>query len=446
MRARFLSPLVFLAFLTFLVTLSLPLRAAPTKGPRESPSPKGILAMNRNGFMLVDPAALGGETGPSNPLFTRAAPVISDEARNYVASIQRGEVTGDMEQVTRQLGVTLAEFQRAITSNMSGFPVRENLEAEARILLPLDTPVRNMLPRVPGAGKAAAWKQLTSLGGKSGRMFFSETGAPKEKTSVYGDRSSSYKLLGQMGSVTGFAMATGANFQNQYGTEKALAMQNLMICEEYALIKADSTSIAEPWGDGTSALAFDGMWNLITTGNGTPSAQIQTAVGALTLAHINLQLAALYKQGAKALYMLMNEQECRSLAALAAGSGSVIRVQAAAADGVVLGVRVVGYVHPVTGETVAILPCRDLMPGEIIFGAASLPNGGNVFEVEVLPQVQLPQLAAGEQIQGYTAQEIAPAATSPQVFPFIITVYETLKLKSGLHVAKSSGVTPAAGA
>ena len=409
----------------------------------------------RAGFLAGSPGEVAGGLAPSVPILTRGVtpPAPSAEVRNLLQRLERGEVVGDVSQILFHLNASMGEFQRAITSGMTAFPVRENLEAEAKVLVPSETPVRNRLPRVPGAGKASAWKQLTSLGGGwpagdqpgegpgAVRMFFAETGAPAEHTSVYADKSASYKLLGTFGSVTGFSAAAGANFQNQIAREKANAITNLMLNEEHALINGDSTSTAAPWGDGTNALAFDGLLALTATANGTPSAQVQTSVGALTIAHIDAQLTRLWKQGAQRPYLLMNAQEVQSLVNLAQASGTIIRVMATADNNAIFGVSVTGIKHPITGEIVPILPSRFLAAGTIWFGSEALPDGSPTADVEVLPQVQLPELAPNENVQGYTAQELAPAATAPHVFPFVVSVYEVLRLKSARHVGKSTGVT-----
>lgn len=409
------------------------------------------------GFMSPGLGPTGLERGPSIPILSRGQfdlPGLTDESKAALQGLQRGEIVGDINQVLFHLGTTIQGLQRGITSGMTAFPTRENLEAEAKILVPIETPVRNMLPRVPGAGTASQWRQATSLGGGWGtsldqpggvsaiQAFFGESGAPAAHTTVYAAKSVGYKLLGTYGSVTGFAMASGRNFQNQLATEKTNAILNLMLNEEYALISGDSSSTAAPWGDGSTAYAFDGLINLVTTANGTPSGQVQTAVGALTTAHIDAQLRRLYNQGARDQYILMNGQEILSLINLATANGSIIRVSAAATspEGV-MGFHVTGYMHPITGEIVPIKASRFLPAGTIIYGAKRLPNGENAAEVEVLPQVELPELAPNDPIQGYTAQELAPSLSAPQVYPFIASVYEVLKVKSALHFAKSTGVT-----
>ncbi len=469
----------------------------------------------RGGFM--NPAGLDAlaRSGPATaPVVQRG---MSAETVDILAKINRGEFSGDIQQA---LAGAMVDMQRAVTSADTAFPVRENLEAPARLLIPLDTPVRNRLRRLPGSGKASAWKQITSMGGGFGfqttvtsgassatqtvgntagmragdilwftvtaaartvssitnattvvltatistttaekvtntsnpigaganatsktRAFFVETGAPAAHKTTWADKSASYKLLGSYGDITGFGMAAGATFQNQYEAEKTNTMRNLMLNEENALINGDSTDITEPWGDGSTAMAFDGLRNLITTANGTPSAQVQTAVGALTTAHIDAQLRRLWEVGCSDPYMIMGAQEALSIVHLAEASGSLIRYMADKDGRVVVGLYVGAYVNPSTGRPVDILVSRFMAPGEILFVGETLPDGSLNCDVDVLPQVMLPQLAPNESIQGYTGQALAPTTAAPQVYPWIATVYEVLRVHSAIHMAKSTGLT-----
>ncbi len=485
-----------------------------------------MLNLDTGGFMSGDPTS---EIVLSQPIFSRAAKPRSfkdfTDSRIDKKEIKRAVATGDVSNILLQLGLTQAEFQRAITSTNSAFPVRENLEDQAKVLIPLETPMRNRIPRTNGAGLASKWKQLVSLGGgyagattttanilaaattavvtsvagfapgdtllidvagaqearviqsinagtqtitftapitnahafpvpvvkyginggfeQTGALqaFFSELGAPAEHTSVYADQNASYKLMGQIGRVSGFAAAAGANFQNQLQTEKTNGIYNTMLNEENAIINGDATSNLAPWGDGTNPLAYNGLVNLITTANGTPAEQVQVAVGPLTTTHIDSQLGRLFRKGARKQWILANEQEIRSLAHLAEGAGSIIRINQGP-SGVTLGTQVAFYVHPITGESVPILPSRFLSPGTMIFGSDQLPKGDPSLDVQVLPQVQLPQLAPNANVQGYVAQEIAPTASAPQVYPFLVSVFSVLRMKSALHFAISRGLTP----
>jgi hypothetical protein len=388
--------------------------------------------LGRGGFMVPGLGNTGLEIQQSIPVFTRGAQISAESQAlaDQLAKIERIELTGDVSTLLRQTGMTLQEMLRGIVSSQTAFPVRENLEAEAKILTPLDTPVRNMLPRVPGAGTASQWRQATSLGGGWGisgtnidqpgstaaiRAFFSESGAPAEHTTVYANKTAGYKLLGAFGSVTGFAMAAGANFMSQLATEKTNSLRNTYLNEEHALINGDSTSAAAPWGDGVSALAFDGIINLVTVANGTPTAQVQAAVGPLTLSFVDNMLKRTWNQGAQAPWMLINATEALSFVHLAEAAGSIIRVMATTLADTILGVAVTGYKHPLTGEIVPIYVSRFMPAGTMIFGAKLIADGTPAIDVSVLPQVQLPELAPNDQIQGYTVQELAPTHLAPQV-------------------------------
>lgn len=513
------------------------------------------------GFMLPNLAPGVQQVGPSVPIYSRAS-MISEKTTELLermqrfddADVNRVDLVGDLGSLQKQLGMTLGEITRAITSTTTGFPVRENLEAPARILVPLETPVRNMLPRTVGAGLASAWRQVLSLGGGYGfattvttgtasatqtvgstagmqagdvlefftattgipiggtavsglrtvssvtsatvvvlaatittvtgdlvvntgknesdvvtgsttaasvpgrpmgaqrvsgltaitnniRLFYAETGAPAEHTTVYASKSVGYKLMGVFGSVTGFAMAAGANYQPQLATEKRNAILNLMLNEESALINGSSTSVLPPWGDFTNALGFDGLINLITTANGVPADQVQSSAGGMTLSLVDQMLRRIWEFGGQGQWILASSQEVLSFVHLAEAAGSIIRLQATMDGGTVLGLKVTGYVHPVTGEIVPIMPSRFLAPGTMIFGSKYLPDGTPALDVNVLPQVELPALEPTEQIQGYVARELAVTTSAVDVHPFVVTCYEVLRMFGSTVFGKVSGLT-----
>ena len=465
-------------------------------------------------------AVFGGPLPESRPIFRASA--LDPELVNAATAIERGTFQGDTQAVLRQI---IAEIQRGVTSGMTAFPVRQNLEAEAKILVPVETPFRNRIPRVTGAGTAAEWKQITSFGtgfgtqtlanggtnaintlvvdnangfyagetiewnnsgvpenhlivsvnyttnvitvasspgisvdeqtdndpvtkvsffqpggGIASRAFFKESGAPAEKTTVYADRSENYKMLGEIGQVTVFAMAAGANFQNQLVTERRNRLYSVMLSEENAIVNANSSDVNAPWGDDTNNLAYDGLRSEIT--GGAPADHVQTAVGALTQLHLDSQLTRIHYQGGRNMWMGMSGQEIISLAKLAQTSGSH-RIIIEQGLNTALGVRIAKYVHPISGAPVEVLWCPFIPVGTIIFGADNLPDGSPALEMDVLPQVNLPELAPNDLIQGYVAQEIAPDKSSPHDLPFIISVFEVLKVKGHTVFGISTGVTSA---
>jgi hypothetical protein len=430
--------------------------------------------------------------------------------------ILRGEVPSqDLAAFSMKLQMDLLnQIARAQTS--SNIPTRQDLEAPSFMTIPLDTPVRNMLPRSQGSGVASQWYATTSIGGGYGvnttvpsgatsatqtfgstdgmqpgmslyfslsnqyaivssitnsavavlttsittttndvvtmgpyaelgqnpiQVAFSETGAPASADVTYLEVTKNYKLLGTLGQITGFAMATGATFDNQLAEAKAAAIYRLMLGEEFILINGSSTSVLPPFGDGTNALCFDGMLNSISTANGTPGSHIQTAVGALTIAHIDQQMTRIHNDGGRGLYIICNAQETQSMVHLATGSGAVNRIVTTTAE-ITLGASVAAYMHPVTKELCPVITSRFCPAGTMIFGAKNGPTGQVAADVRVLPQVQLPQLAPNQPVQGFTAQELAPAVTSPQLYPFLVSVFEVFRMLNYYVFGKSSGLTP----
>lgn len=449
-----------------------------------------------------------GMAARSAPIYERA--FTSPDISATMDRVLRGEFGDDMN---GQLGQILQEMHRGITSTMTAFPVRENLEAEAKVIVPVETPLRNRLPRVPGAGLAAAWKVASSFGtgfgtqttateagtsdttipvansygfyegetilisgttsrvitdidrtthiltlasaatwlngatvvktsyyqpggGAATRAFFAETGSPLEKTTVYEDRSETYKLLGEKGSLTGLAMAAGANFQNQLAIEKRNRLHSVMLSEENALLNSDEDAILAPWGDGTNALGYNGILQEIR--ENAPADHVQTGVGALTIAHLNAQITRQYVRGGRGFYVVMNPQEVLSLDRLAEASGSILRILSRQEDAKI-GRYIAGFLHPIAGP-VDVLVSNFIGAGTIMFGCDRIADGSPAIEVDVLPQAQLPELAPNESIQGYVAQEIAPSGDSPQVFPFIVTVYSVPKVKTPNVLAISENV------
>jgi hypothetical protein len=453
------------------------------------------------------------QPAPNVPLVQRFE--TARELAEFDEQLQRGAVSDPDATLARLLGT----LNRGVTSGMTAFPVRENLEAEALALTPVETPLRNMLPRVPGAGTAVKWKVQTSFGtglgtatttsgttntantltvvnargffvgesflytgttfvitainystnvisvasgigadsqtngqtvvkvslfwpesGAPTRMFYSETGAPVESTTVYADRTASYKLLGDMGSVTLFAAASGANFMNQIAVEKANCLIRTMLKEEYALLHGDSAATNAPWGDGSTALAYQGLIPYVTANS--PAAQIQSSVGALTLEHVHSQLSRIWYQGGRGMYVILNGREAESLTKIATTTGNY-RVILTNERGIQLGGKVASIVHAVSGEEVPIYVHPFMPVGRIVFGAERNQRGQASAEVDVLPQVQGPETAFGTSIQGYFAQEIAPTAAAPEVMLFKVGLYSVPKWKNPLVFGLSTGVTAA---
>lgn len=275
--------------------------------------------------------------------------------------------------------------------------------------------------------------------GAAARIFYSETGAPVENTTTYVNKTAAFKLIGDMGSVTMFGMAAGQNFFNQYETEKRNTLIRAMLKEEYALLHADSSVTAAPWGDGTNALAFQGLVPFINAN--APSAQIQTSVGALTFEHLQQQLTRIRYNGGRNMWIMVSGAQAEGLAALLANKGNY-RISVVSDVNAKAGVRVTGIVHAASGEEVPIFIHPFMPQGMMVFGADTNSIGQTSYELEVLPQVQTPASAFMDgSFSGFYAQEIAPTAAAPEVLAFKVAAFEVPKWKNANVLGISTGVT-----
>lgn len=466
-------------------------------------------------FQDFDQRALLSHRLPvSQPLIQRFQDAA--DSLGLLEQINRGELGTDADNAIAQL---MQVYQRGITSATSGLPVRENLQAEAIILTPVETPLRNRLPRVPGAGLSAQWRVLTSFGtnlgtlaatsgtintintikvanarglfageqvlyagatytissinyttnvlsgmtgvgansqtdgqsvvkvsgffpesGANSSIFYGESGAPTQSTESWVNKTAGYKLLGDMGNITLFAMAAGANFQNQYATTKKICLLRTMLKEEYALLHADSSVTVAPWGDGTSALSYLGLIPWMKAN--LPSAQWQTSVGALTIEHLQQQLNRMWYQGGRKRYILVSGQEAQSLSKIAQGSGNN-RLLLTAPDAT-LGVQVAAIIPAIGEGPVPIIVHPFLPAGTIVFGSDTNQEMQPTAQVSVLPQVmESPETTFTDNIQGYYAQDIAPTATAIDVMNFAVKVYSVPQWENTQVFALSEGVTAA---
>lgn len=285
-----------------------------------------------------------------------------------------------VEHTIAQLNAKIAEFEKAIASTQTAFPVRENLAGEVVNVIESSTPLLNRFPTKPGSGKAAAWKELTSYGSAPSSVFYTEGGTPVETTSVYADRSENYKLLAVDGSVTAFAVDSGANFQDQLATEKRNKLIHLRQLEEDALINADGTG-----------LQFSGLLTQIASGNGSYQDTTDGTPASAVRGDLDDLLKATFDKGASISAFVVRSTEARIISdAITGDTASPIRVPFPGPDGKIIGGFFVnGYRDPFTGQVVELLPDIKHTEGTIIALAEKLPvpisgQGGMAMFLDVL--------------------------------------------------------------
>lgn len=146
----------------------------------------------------------------------------------------------------------------AKTVSVSTLLTAYDLQAPAKNLYPVNTPIRNKLPRVAGVGPATNWRQITAINGsgydamgwvaegqRTGRMSYQAVA-----------KSASYVTIGEEDQVTFEAISAGQGFEDVRSTGTMRVLQKMMLKEENALLFGNkSLSLGTP---GTPTLSAGG--------------------------------------------------------------------------------------------------------------------------------------------------------------------------------------------
>jgi hypothetical protein len=268
-----------------------------------------------------------------------------------------------------QINQRLSEFEKTILSTQTAFPVRENLAAEAKLVVNTTTPLLNRFPTKPGSGAAAAWREITSFGSDPSSVFYAEAATPSSRTTVYAARSETYRQLALDGTVSGLALAAGANFQDQLAAEKINTIFHLKNLEEAAIISAPGTGIT-----------FSGLLTQIATANGSYVAATTATTSAPEASAIINDIDALLKsswdKGAEVNLLVVRSTEAKLISEALTSSASTVplRVVMAGPEGITGGFHINKYVSAVTGKIAEILPDVKHTQGTIMGIVERLPE------------------------------------------------------------------------
>lgn len=287
----------------------------------------------------------------------------------------------ELDQQTRESIMKAAEV--LATSTFSP-PTRsvfapENITEDIKLLVPVQTPIRNRTPRVSGFGQAAVFKRLTSKlhantgaagVGTNTAIAFADAGAPNETSQTYDTVAYPFKLLGRKVEVGGLAIAAtqggvgaGENMLTQ--REKIKAVE-VMLGEEELLIGGDVS---------TSALQFDGLGKQITTNSG--NAALLTASGIGTFCN------TVYLAGGDPSVLYANARQNRAVADNLEWSGSIQRAFINNTGAVTAGYKVKNVINPVTG-TVIDLEVSRYVGGDAYLLQEKDVTGENWVQIEEL--------------------------------------------------------------
>ncbi|MDP2670848.1 MAG: hypothetical protein Q8P13_00035 [bacterium] len=270
----------------------------------------------------------------------------------------------------------------------------ENLDEKIKFLVPIDTPVRNRIPRAKGKGQVAEWKKMTSAlhskshpstnvdAGTGTAIAFADAGAPGETTQTYSDSFAAYKLLGRKLEVGGLALAAskGRDGQPDMQTSREQPkMYELMLGEEELLIAGDLAN---------SALEFDGLNKQITTNSGNCAFITASGVGAWC--------RTLYTRGGDPTLLLASALQIQALADDLEHSGGIHRAVVTQNEvaGITGGFALSRLVNPVTQSIFDIKPSRFVGYGGLLLTEKS-PGGESYIDISELIPVSRVDVPSG---------------------------------------------------
>lgn len=172
-----------------------------------------------------------------------------------------------------------------VASNLIAY----DLEAPAKNLYPVLTPIRNAIPRSTrgaGAGDAAHWVQVDAIAGNSsaGILPWVPEGQRAGRMSITtSQKSAPYKTIGLETDVTFEAQSAGMGFEDVMSTAGARLLNQAMIMEEHAILGGNLSVLLGTPATPTTATA--------TTGGTIADATYKIYVFALT--YMGYQLATL---------------------------------------------------------------------------------------------------------------------------------------------------------
>jgi len=326
-----------------------------------------------------------------------------------------------VNQTIAEIQRKIAEFSKVVTTSDAAFPIRENLAAEAKLVVPVDTPLLNRLPTKPGSGKAAAWKEIVGLGasGVTYSMFYAEGGAPSSRTTTYHDRSEIYKLAGLDGGVTGFAVAAGASFADQLAVEKRNTIFHLKTLEETALINADGTGGS-----------FEGLLTQISTGNGSTVRASTGGTASAVINDLDYILKSAWDKGGDISLLVLRSSEAKAISdAITRDSGtSPLRINLQGPINIAGGFFVNQYISPISGSRVELMPDKFLTTGTIIGISEQLPapipgQGGEGIWLDVLLDYALSDVPTSDDSVLFRIKRYYTVPFPGRVFSAVITGY-----------------------
>lgn len=170
----------------------------------------------------------------------------------------------DPEQVLNifQKDVNVAGYAGPIPSSLLA---RQDLEAEIVKLTDRNTPLRDIMPRIRGEGRAHLWNVRKALGGLPSmnsplELFYADGNLPTQSDPNYVQKSAAYAYIGVTGVITGPMIASGRSFIDIEAEVAEAKLREVVQGEEWCMFNGNSAV-----GNSTGATGFDGLGVQIVT-------------------------------------------------------------------------------------------------------------------------------------------------------------------------------------
>ena len=165
-----------------------------------------------------------------------------DDVRKSVVDSLSNPSEDIARHVLAMAGANPDRIEKAITTG-TGL-VAYDLQAPAKNLYPVNTPLIRSLPRVGGVGTATNWKAINAIVGSGfdGTGWVPEGQRAGQMSYVTSNRSAAYATIGEEDQATWEAISAGRTFEDVQATMTTRLLQKMMLKEEMAVL-AGNTSL-----------------------------------------------------------------------------------------------------------------------------------------------------------------------------------------------------------
>jgi hypothetical protein len=152
----------------------------------------------------------------------------------------------DINKTIEAMKLALSKSDEALAKSITQATglVAYDLQAPAKNLYPVMTPLRNRMPRVGGGtGTATNWKQVSAIigSGKSAMPWVPEGQRTARMAYTTADKAATYRTIGEEDQVSYEAFHAAAGFEDVRASMVMRLLQQMMIKEEHAILGGNNS-------------------------------------------------------------------------------------------------------------------------------------------------------------------------------------------------------------